>query len=135
MKKFTFSGFLFRLVAASILVFATYNPTQYNFVAWVTSSGFSPLEALAGMALLIGWMIFARASLRSLGTIGFILIVIFFGCFIWLLIDLNLLQLDNANLLIWLTDIITSIILAIGMSWSHIRRRMSGQVDTDDINE
>jgi hypothetical protein len=66
---------------------------------------------------------------------GFALIVAFFGFFLWLLIDFNLLQLDNVNLLIWISDIIASIVLAIGMSWSHVRRRMSGQLDTDDINE
>jgi Family of unknown function (DUF6524) len=28
--------------------------------------------------------------------------------------------------------VILSLILAVGMSWSHIRRRMSGQVDVDE---
>jgi hypothetical protein len=26
-------------------------------------------------------------------------------------------------------------IMATGMSWSHIRRRMSGQLDVDDVDE
>jgi hypothetical protein len=135
MKQLTFSGFLVRLGFASVLVFLTYNPTPYNFVDWLMSGEFSPLKGLAGMILLIGWVVFARASLRSLGVAGFALIVAFFGFFLWLLIDFNLLQLDNVNLLIWISDIIASIVLAIGMSWSHVRRRMSGQLDTDDINE
>jgi len=25
-------------------------------------------------------------------------------------------------------------VLAVGMSWSHIRRRVSGQFDTDDVD-
>jgi len=27
------------------------------------------------------------------------------------------------------------VILAVGMSWSHIRRRLSGQADMDDVDE
>jgi len=29
---------------------------------------------------------------------------------------------------------VTSAVLAVGMSWSHIRRRMTGQIDTDEVD-
>jgi len=31
--------------------------------------------------------------------------------------------------------ILISSILAVGISWSHIRRKISGQVDADDVDE
>jgi Family of unknown function (DUF6524) len=30
---------------------------------------------------------------------------------------------------------VVATILAIGMSWSHVRRRLSGQADVDDVDE
>jgi hypothetical protein len=35
----------------------------------------------------------------------------------------------------WIVLFATSGILAVGMSWSHVRRRLSGQVDTDDVDQ
>jgi hypothetical protein len=29
---------------------------------------------------------------------------------------------------------VVAIVMAVGMSWSHFRRRMSGQVDTDEVD-
>lgn len=135
MQQLTFSGFLIRFVLALALVFLTFNPTQYNFIVWLMDGAFEPLKGLAGIVLLIAWVIFMRASLRSLGLIGFGLIVAFFAFLLWLLIDYNLLKLNNTSSLIWIGDIISSVILAIGMSWSHIRKRMSGQLDTDNVDE
>ena len=30
---------------------------------------------------------------------------------------------------------VLSLVLATGMSWSHIRRKMTGQIDVDDVEE
>ena len=30
---------------------------------------------------------------------------------------------------------VLSLILAVGLSWSHIRRRLTGQVDVDDLED
>jgi len=30
---------------------------------------------------------------------------------------------------------VAATILAIGLSWSHVRRRLSGQTDVDDVDE
>jgi len=29
---------------------------------------------------------------------------------------------------------VVAIVLAVGMSWSHVSRRLSGQIDTDDVD-
>jgi hypothetical protein len=83
--------------------------------------------------LLIGWVMFLRATWNSLGPIGTLLAAAFFGVIIWLLIEWNFLSLDNATVFQWVILVILTGVLAVGMSWSHVRRRISGQYDTDEI--
>jgi hypothetical protein len=101
----------------------------------VTTGSFDPLQALAGVALAIGWVMFLRATHRSLGTIGLILTSLFFAALIWLLIDRGILDPDSGAAISWIVLVTIAAILAVGMSWSHIRRRLSGQVDVDDVDD
>ena len=89
--------------------------------------------ALAGIVLIIGWAIFLRATGRSLGAFGLILATAFFGTLLWMLIDWNLVPADSVTAISYIVLAILSGILAIGISWSHVRRRMTGQVDVDEI--
>ena len=136
-SSFGFDSFLLRWLFAVILVFGTYNPTAYSFIGWLLSDGFSfgPLPALAGMALLIAWVVYLRATFNSLGWIGILLGAALFGTLIWLLIDLGVLSLDASGALTWVALLLVSLLLATGMSWSHIRRRLSGQLDVDDVED
>lgn len=133
MKEITPQGVGTRFIFALVLVLLTYNPSGFSYVHWAASAGFSPLVLLAGVAILIGWIIYIRATLRSLGTIGLVLAAVFFGALVWLLIDWGWISLQEATGLTWIILILLAAILAVGMSWSHIRRRMSGQMDTDDV--
>lgn len=136
-KRFSFVGFVIRLIAALILVFATYNPFGYSWYHLFINAQdkLDPLLILAGLVLLIGWIIYLRATLRSLGIIGTTLAVALFGVLIWLLIDRNVLSLDETTLLQYIGLSVVAIIMAIGISWSHIRRRLTGQLDVDDVDE
>ncbi|MGB1208990.1 MAG: DUF6524 family protein [Paracoccaceae bacterium] len=49
--------------------------------------------------------------------------------------DFNLLKLDNAAALHWIGLLAVSLVLGIGLSWSLVRRRLSGQLDVDDVDE
>jgi hypothetical protein len=135
-SNFKLSDVLVRFIAATFLVFASYNPSGYSYAHWVINRGDSslPFLLIAGIALLIGWVIFLRATMRSLGMLGVCLLVALLACLLWLAIDFNIVSLGS-QLFVYIVLVICSIILAIGMSWSHIRRRMSGQLDVDDINE
>jgi hypothetical protein len=135
-KGITGLGFLLRLVAAMVLVFSTYNPTEYSYYYWVSNnlSDPTPWMALAGILLLIGWTIYLRATARSLGAFGLFLAAAFFGAIIWLMIDLNLIEADSFRAITWIVLCILCGILAIGISWSHIRRRVTGQVDVDEVD-
>jgi uncharacterized membrane-anchored protein len=96
-------------------------------------SDLNPLMALAGITLLIGWAIYLRATARSLGIIGLLLAAAFFGTLLWLVIDWGLVSADSITAITYIILAILCAILAVGISWSHVRRRMTGQVDVDEI--
>lgn len=123
-------GFLLRLVAAGILVFATYNPSGYSFVDWVRQSGDGPLplKVLAGLALAAGWLFCVRATLRSLGHVGTALAAGFFGVLIWLFVDLQGADVKGAAVT-WFVLASLAATLAVGLSFSLVRRRVTGQID------
>ena len=135
--EFNAGSFIGRWVFALALVLGTYNPTDYSYISWIMSEGvsFGPVIALVGVALLIGWIIFLRATFMSMGWLGIILGAAFFGCIIWLLVDIGLLSLKSPHALAWVALVLMSVILAIGMSWSHIRRRLTGQFDVDEMDD
>jgi len=131
--NFTFASFLQRYLIALILVFVTYNPSEYSWVHWLNSDTAMVYKVASGIVLLIGWIMFLRATWNSLGALGTLLAAAFFGVMIWLLIEWGLLALDNTSIIVWVVEFILSGVLAVGMSWSHIRRKVSGQYDTDEI--
>ena len=135
--EFNALGFLARWLFAVALVFGTYNPSGFSYISWVLDEGltFGPVMALTGVALLIAWIIFLRATWLSLGWLGIALGAALFACLIWLLVDVGLLTLDSTGALTWVILLLLSLILATGMSWSHIRRRLTGQFDVDDIED
>jgi len=131
------TGFIWRWLFALGLLAATYNPTEYNYIAWVVQYGSDNLSiaVLAGLILLIGYIIYLRATLRSIGGFGMALVLAVVAALLWVLYDLGLLTLDNGNLNTWLGLFALSMVLGIGLSWSHVRRRLSGQADMDDVDE
>lgn len=84
--------------------------------------------------LLIGWAIFLRATTRSLNLIGILLAVALIATSIWVMIDQGWVSLDGSAAITWMILIGLSLVLAVGMSWSHIRRRMTGQLDVDEVD-
>ena len=128
-------GFFLRLLFAAVLVFLTFNPSGTSYFHWVQASlgQIAPEKAFAGVVLGIGWLAYLRATWTSLGPIGLIMTIAFFGTLLWLIIDRGIIPVENRNTVIWLVEIILTLVLAVGMSWSSIRRQMSGQYDTDNI--
>ena len=134
-KDFTFASFGWRFLFALLLVFLTYNPSGYSYVHWLRASlsDFTPILAIAGVVLLIGWAMYLRATWASLGPFGAVLAVAFFGVIVWLMVDIGMVQTGSLQAIAWLAEFILAGVLAAGMSWSHIRRKISGQYDTDEI--
>lgn len=129
-------GFFIRWSCAFALLAATFNPTDYNYVQWLRSYGGMnvSIAVLAGLVLLIGYIIYLRATLRSIGAFGMILVLAVVGAGIWVLYDLGVLRLQDPSLNVWLGLGALSFVLAIGLSWSIVRRALSGQADVDDVD-
>lgn len=134
---FNASSFIGRWLFALALVLGTYNPSGYSYLNWIVSENvsFGPVIALFGVALLIAWIIYLRATFMSMGWLGIVLGAAFFGCIIWLLVDIGWLSLESPGSLTWVALVLLSLILAVGMSWSHIRRRLTGQIDVDEKDD
>ncbi|MEL6682301.1 MAG: DUF6524 family protein [Pseudomonadota bacterium] len=130
-------GFLIRWIFAFLLLAATYNPTEWNFIRWSVANFESNLSmtVLFGLILFVGYIIYLRATLRSIGVFGMLLILAVVGTLLWVLFDQGLINLDNPTVNTWIAIVALSIVLSIGLSWSIVRRRLTGQTDVDDIDE
>tara|TARA_R110002095_G_scaffold155895_1_gene135385 strand:+ start:583 stop:978 length:396 start_codon:yes stop_codon:yes gene_type:complete len=130
-------GFVLRWICAFALLAATFNPTEYNYTNWVLDYGRRNMSiaALLGLLLLVGYIIYLRATLRSIGAFGMLLVLAVVAAGLWVLYDLGVLRLDNSSFNVWLALVALSFVLGIGLSWSHVRRALSGQADMDDVDE
>jgi drug/metabolite transporter (DMT)-like permease len=129
-------GFVLRWIGAFMLLGATFNPTEYNYVHWVRSYGGMnvSLAVLVGLVLLVGYIVYLRATLRSIGALGMMLVLALVGAALWVLYDLDILRLEDPSFNVWLALAVLSFVLAIGLSWSIVRRALSGQADLDDVD-
>ncbi|MGL6209671.1 MAG: DUF6524 family protein [Paracoccaceae bacterium] len=128
-------GIVLRWLGALVLVVATFNPTEWNYIRWVEANWATqtPLAVFLGLLLGVAMAVYVIATFRSIGAIGVILIAAIFGAGLWVLIDWGILSLTNSNLNTWLALLALSLILGIGLSWSIIRQRLSGQSSVDEI--
>lgn len=141
--KFNATSFLIRWLVALALVLATFNPTQYSFLHRVAGAGSQtgfntdhmPYKVLIGAVLAVFYVIYLRATWRSIGAIGVVLAIVVLSALIWVLIDIELLDLHGGTALTWVLLVLFATVMAVGLSWSHIRRRVSGQVDADVVDE
>jgi hypothetical protein len=131
--RISWSGVFMRLVAALALVLLTYNPAGHSFYHWVMEdfANITAVKAFVGALLLVGWVICIRTAFVSLGALGLLLSVLVLGTLVWMLRDYGILNPDNPSLLSWVTLIVIGIILGVGLSWSLLRARMTGQVEVD----
>ncbi|MFY9239430.1 MAG: DUF6524 family protein [Roseovarius sp.] len=130
-------GFILRWLAAFVLLTATFNPTEFNYIRWASAhlSAQMPLVVLLGLLLAAGYIIYLRATLRSIGAFGMVMVMAIVGALLWVLYDFGLLALRDTSQLVWLGLAALSFVLGIGLSWSHVRRRLAGQSDMDDVSE
>jgi hypothetical protein len=125
-------GYLWRfargMLAMEFLLLATWNPWGTSYVAWVArSGGVGPLQAVAGIALLIGHVALLRIAFVALGYPGILAGLLLVGCAVlaaWQLglADLNRLQ---AEPLFWLA--VWAAIVSLGITWAAFQKRLSGQ--------
>ena len=129
-------GIFLRWLGAFALLSATFNPSQWNFIRWakVNYADQMPLTLLLGLLLGVGYLIYIGATLRSIGAFGVILVGAIVAALVWVLIDYGILTLGSTALNIWLGIFALSVVLGIGLSWSILRQRLSGQASVDEID-
>jgi len=127
----SWTGIILRIAAAVALVMATYNPTGYSFYHWLTAApmGITAIKALLGIALLIGWIVCLRTAFVALGWLGVILGAGLLGALAWVFVDMQWLDLGAPSAIAWLSLLILGTLLGVGLSWSLIRARLTGQVE------
>lgn len=130
-------GFLLRWVAAFVLLAATFNPTQWNFLRWAQDSWAEqmPVIVLVGLLLAVAYVLFVTAVLRGIGAFGVILILAVVAAMVWVLVDFGWIDLDDPGVLTWVVIAALSVVLAMGMYWGILWRRISGQLEVDDEPE
>lgn len=135
--RLTSTGISLRILFSLLLVLLSYNPSGYSYFHWVFHNlqTITPYIAIAGLVLIIGWAVYIKATINSLGVVGIVLASALFGCLIWLLIYWKILDLHNASAVAWVVEILLALLLAVGMCWSHLSMRWSGQMDVDEIDE
>jgi hypothetical protein len=125
-----------RFLLALVVVLATFNPTQYSYFHWVRDSlagdTAGPVHAFIGVVLAIGWAILVIATLRSLGVLGLILACAFFGTLVWWLAEAGVLPDDSASAVTWIALVCLAGVLALGVAWGHVWRRVTGRVIDED---
>jgi hypothetical protein len=133
----SFSGFLIRAVLSLVLVLLTFNPSGYSYVHMV-ADGFpsiTPVEAVLGILLLIMWIVFLGATLKSIGLVGMVLAFALCAAVIWMIVSWGWVSLENTSALTWIGLVVLALIMAIGMAWAHLYRRWTGQTTVDEVNE
>ena len=136
----TWGGVLVRLLASLVLVFLTWNAEGWSYYHWAIqpllegAGNFSAIKFLAGALLVAAWVVFLQATRRSIGLMGAVLVAAIAGGVIWLLISSGIVTASSGRGLARVVLIAISVILAVGMSWSHMSRRLTGQADTDIVD-
>lgn len=136
-------GALGRIAAALLLVVATYNPSGTSFYHWSIDPllhrplppGYPhPAMLVVGILLVIGWIFAVQATRRSIGPLGAGLMVALCAAIVWLLARWQVVSVSSLSAVTWIALVVTGLLLGVGMTWSHFSRRVTGQVDTDDVD-
>ena len=129
----SWSGILVRIVIAIALVFATYNPSGHSFYHWLTAppEGITAIKAFSGVVLLIGWLVCLRTAMVSLGVVGLGLGAALLGTLVWVLVQAKIIEPSSPSALAWIALGIVGVLLGLGLGWSLIRARTTGQVEVD----
>lgn len=127
-------GFLIRWLIAFALLAATYNPTPYAYIKWALGAWETQtsLVVLFGLILIVAYVVFLTAVLRGIGALGVALVLALSGALVWVAYDFGLLDINNPSAMTWIAIVALSLVLAVGMYWGILWRRISGQVEVDD---
>ena len=124
-------GVLIRIGLALALVLLTFNPTGHSFYHWITAppAGITAVKAFAGVALAIGWVVCVRTAYVALGRFGLALGAALLGTLVWLAVEKGLIDVTGPTSMSWIALVVVGVLLGLGLSWSLIRSRVTGQIE------
>jgi hypothetical protein len=125
----TTGGIMVRTLPCFFLVFATWNPTGYSYVTWArySASATAPEIAVAGTLLLALHILFMRIAWLSLGADGISAALAILLAGLLTLSEFGVVDLWQIQSWPYVLLIGLSLVLAIGMVWSLLKRRVVGQ--------
>ncbi|MDQ3138145.1 MAG: DUF6524 family protein [Gemmatimonadota bacterium] len=133
---------LMRILGALLLVYATFNPTGRSYFHWVLApligvgeptGSSTALKFLVGVVLVIGWVVVLQATRRSIGLTGAFLALALCAGLIWLLVEQHVVSPAGSAAIAHIALVAIGLVLGVGMSWSFLSRRLTGQIDTDQV--
>lgn len=134
MSEFGIVDFVLRLFSGLALVLGTYNPYAMSYYHWVADHpGNVSAKILIGVLLLTLHVVAILSSMRSLGLIGIGLLTATFASAAWVLIENQLLYVEDPRVFVLILLVILGGLYGSGLSWSHLRNRIAGQVDSTDV--
>ena len=123
----TVIALLGRVLACFALVFATSNPSGHDYLSWIHGDATLAAKALVGAGLSILYILFARIAWLSLGPVGLAATITILLSGIFALSELDAVNLASGTTRDYLGLMLMSLLLATGMTWSLIKRRVTGQ--------
>jgi hypothetical protein len=81
------------------------------------------------VALAIGWVVGVRTAYVALGRIGVLLGAALLATLVWLAVELRIIDVSGTSSMTWIALSVLGVLLGIGLSWSLIRARVTGQVE------
>lgn len=135
--EFDIGSVLMRVVFSLALVYLTFNPTGHSYFHWLQAnlSPVQPLVVIAGILLLGAWLFFVRATFSSMGTAGVVLLLALFAAIVWWMVRRGWLSPGDQSTMAWVVLTCLGLLLGVGMSWAHIRARISGQASVDRVDQ
>lgn len=117
------------------VVFAIYNPTGRSYVHWlVEAEAPRSVKLFVGCFLLTAMIVFMASTHRSLGRIGLVVLGVFLLTIAGALLQTGIVDYGNRIALTVGFQLLLVSGLTVGLCWSAIRARLSGQVDSDDVS-
>src|SRR5258708_4908419 len=136
LHEFGFVSWFMRFLAGLFIVLGSFNPYGLSYYDWVIAGvGMTPLKMMVGIALLITHIVALLASVRSLGPVGIGLVTALLASAAWVLIAKRLLDIEDPRVFQFTALVILGGVYGIGLSFSHIRARISGQYDSNDVTQ
>jgi len=122
-----------RVVFAVALVLLTWNPSGWSYVDWALRdrSAFDAVKAFFGVLLFGGWVFCVRSAWVSLGAVGLVLVGALLATVVWMLVQFGVVEPGSTKTLLWIGLVAVGVVLGVGLSWSKVKQRATGQVETD----